>query len=389
MSRQHIVLLALLLVACTDPISAPDAAPGTQRVVALSSSSFSPIHWGLDRIDQTNLPLSASAYYQASRGAGVRIYILDSGIWAIHPELIGRVTLGVDLTGGDGSDCYGHGTGVASLAAGTTTGVAPEAQIINVRFSGCTGTASTADVVAAIQWVQNNVVHPAVALLTWTDPIQPNDPMTAAVESAVAAGVPFVLAAGNLASNACNESPAATPSALTVAASTATDTRFSGSNYGACVDLFAPGHQLVAASGTAAYHQSQGTSDASAMVAGAVAILLSTNPTLTPADINTAILGGASSGVLTGLPAGTPNLLLRLPDSIDPPPHNATFATACTNMTCTFTAVEAGLWKIGLVADSGLTASRTFPFSDTYVVRHTVDGNAAEQTVTCNNKKCR
>lgn len=391
--RKTALVFLLAVVACADSATAPNAEPVARRV-ALSSFDLAPVSWGLDRIDQNDLPLSQTGYYNSVRGAGVRIYIVDSGIEMSHPEFEGRATLGVDLTGGDGSDCVNHGTGVASVAAGATTGVAPAALLVNVRFD-CTGDATQAEVIAAINWVTANAVLPAVANISWNEPIVPNDPVIAAVEASIATGIVWVISAGNGSNNACGNSPAAAPNALTVAATSSNDARWTSSDHGPCIDLFAPGHLVATARTGTQYWVTQGTSYSAPAVAGAAALLLSSNPTWTPAQVVSAIVSQATPDKVTNLTwPGTPNLLLRVAASTPPPFADASFTASCLNKVCTLTASQAGIWRIvntqgGGSAHSGTLVVKTFTDPATYHVRHTVAANAEELTIICNTKKCR
>lgn len=420
--RQRLLVL-LAIVACSDPSTAPrttadyivrrvgETGVGARltpaEAVSLQSSgaivtrarrfhpALAPVTWALDRADQNDLPLSGTQYYNSQRGAGVRIYVLGSGVNMAHPEFEGRASLGIDFTGGAGEDCLNHETGVASMAAGATTGIAPEALVINVRFANCFDGAYEAEILAAIDWLRANVVLPAVANLSWGEPAIPSDPVIAAVEAAVADGIVFTTSAGNNLGDACFFSPAAAPNALTAAGSTITDARYTLSNQGPCIDLFAPGHDLTVAASSMAYDGNrQGTSYSAPLIAGAAALLLSVNPTWTPAQVAAAITSSATTGKITGITIpGTPNLLLKVAASQTPPFADASFTTVCQQRTCTFSASQPGIWKIGYTsggaAYSGSTVVHVFPFAATWTVRHTVLSNAVIATIICNNQKCR
>lgn len=274
--------------------------------------------WGLDRTDQTDLPLDSSVTYSDSAGAGTTIYILDSGINAAHTEFTGRLAPGANfmVTPSDANtnDCYGHGTHVAGTAAGTTYGLAKLATIVPVRVLDCGGNGSLETVLGGINWVINNHVSGrAVANLSLGgDAAFPT--LDNAIAALVADGVAVAVAAGNLSTDACNASPARAPAALTVGASTAQDVRAYFSDFGPCVDLFAPGSNVVSAwinSPNATKFES-GTSMAAPHVAGALAVLWTDNPSLTATQVEAVLVATATPGRLSQVGGGSPNLLLHL-----------------------------------------------------------------------------
>ncbi|MGH1539379.1 MAG: S8 family serine peptidase [Arenicella sp.] len=271
--------------------------------------------WGLDRIDQTNLPLN-NVFKPRFDGDHIRIYIIDSGIRASHNEFAGRaVGLGYDFIDNDNTpnDCNGHGTAVAGIAGGNTYGVAKNATIYSVKVLRCDNTGPASAIIAGIDWVRQNAIQPAVANMSIQFP--PYQPVDTAINNAIAAGVTFVVSAGNNAQSACNFSPARVGNAITVAGSTRNDQRYSTSNFGSCVDIFAPGNNIRAPSYTSNTHTSfwTGTSMASPHVAGAAALLLDSNSSLTPAQIKAALIANSTSGVITNPGASTPNRLLYVP----------------------------------------------------------------------------
>jgi aqualysin 1 len=267
---------------------------------------------GLDRIDQRLLPLSAT-YAYAADGAGVRVYIIDTGINFGHIDFGGRAVLGTDVswfTTPDGVDCNGHGTHVAGTIGGTTYGVAKKVQLYAVRVLDCAGVGNIFTVLDGVEWVTRNRVLPAVANMSLGSGYSPAT--NQAVSNSIAAGVVYAVAAGNNAADACNYSPSSIYQALTVAASDQSDVFASFSNSGYCVDMEAPGVGITSdwIGSNNATNTISGTSMASPHVAGAAALYLSTNPGAGPYQVELALTGNATGGVLTSVPAGTQNRLL-------------------------------------------------------------------------------
>ena len=277
--------------------------------------------WGLDRIDQRNLPLDDS-YSPQFDGTGVHVYIIDTGVNASHVEFSGRMGNGYDAIDNDSTpqDCNGHGTHVAGTAGGTTYGVAKNVTIHGVRVLDCGGSGSTAGVIAGVDWVANNHISPAVANMSLGGGA--STALDNAVNNAVAAGVFMAVAAGNENQNACNVSPARAADAYTVGSTTSSDVRSSFSNFGTCVDIFAPGSSIQSAwyTSNTATNTISGTSMASPHVAGAAALLLDENGSLTPAQIASTLTSNATSNVLSSLGSGSPNLLLYTEGGGTPPP---------------------------------------------------------------------
>lgn len=275
------------------------------RIVATQTNAT----WGLDRIDQRDRPLNGTYVYNRT-GAGVNAYIIDTGIRTSHTDFGGRASNVFDAFGGNGQDCNGHGTHVAGTVGGTTWGVAKAVRLYGVRVLNCQGNGSVSGVIAGVDWVTSNHQKPAVANMSLGGGI--STALDNAVRNSIAAGVTYVIAAGNESVNACNVSPARVGEALTVGSTTSSDTRSSFSNYGSCLDLFAPGSSIRSAWHTSntATATISGTSMAAPHVAGVAALYLEANPSASPAQVNAAIVNNSSTGKLSGIGSGSPNRLL-------------------------------------------------------------------------------
>lgn len=271
--------------------------------------------WGLDRIDQSALPLSGSYSYVDS-GSGVTAYIIDTGIRSSHSQFSGRMVAGFSaINDGRGTeDCNGHGTHVAGTVGGSTHGVAKSVTLVPVRVLDCTGSGTWSGVVAGLDWVAaNHVSGPAVANMSLGGGI--SSTVDAAVQNVINDGVLVAVAAGNSSADACNTSPARVPGAVTVGATSSIDVQASYSNFGICLDLYAPGSSITSAyytSDTATATMS-GTSMASPHVAGVAAVLLGRYPNLTVAEATSTLITNATTGVVTSIGAGSPNRLLYSP----------------------------------------------------------------------------
>jgi subtilisin family serine protease len=276
--------------------------------------------WGIDRIDQRDLPLN-STYNYTPTGSGVRAYIIDTGINTGHTQFGGRASIAWDGIGDGNQDCNGHGTHVSGTVGSSTYGVAKGVTLIGVRVFGCGNTGDNATIVAGINWTAANAVKPAVANMslgggasTATD---------AAVNGLINAGVVAVVAAGNDGLDACNYSPARVPNAITVGSTTSTDARSSFSNYGTCVDVFAPGSSILSTwiGSTSATNTISGTSMASPHVAGVAALYLQGNTTATPATVANAIITTSTANKVTSAGTGSPNRLVYslLTGTVTPP----------------------------------------------------------------------
>ncbi|MEU7736197.1 S8 family peptidase [Streptomyces griseus] len=283
-----------------------------QKVHATATQTNAP--WGLDRIDQPNLPLNGTFTYPDSAGANTTVYVLDTGVRITHQDIAGRASNGYDFVDNDNvaQDGNGHGTHVATTAAGTVYGVAKKAKIVAVRVLNNSGSGTTAGVIAGVDWITANHVASSVANVSLGG--GPSTALDNAVRQSIASGVTYSIAAGNSNAPASGFSPARVETALTVGATTRTDARATYSNHGPLVDLFAPGSDITAgwATSDTATYTGNGTSFAAPHVAGAAAVYLTNHPGSSPAAVGTALVNGATSNVLTGVGTGSPNKLLRL-----------------------------------------------------------------------------
>lgn len=313
--------------------------------------------WGLDRIDQRDLPLDGSYNYSFS-GNNVTAYIIDTGVAINHNEFGGRASHGWDFVDNDSdaTDCNGHGTHVAGTVAGNSYGVAKNANVVGVRVLGCTGSGSNSGVIAGINWVANNATGPSVANMslgggasTATD---------TAVNNAVAQGITFVVAAGNDNANACNYSPARAANAITVGSTANNDGRSSFSNYGNCLDIYAPGSGIKSAwyNSSNATKTISGTSMASPHVAGVAALILQENPAFTPGQIANELSSRSTKNKVSDAKSGSPNELLYSLDGgviVDPDPTVVELSNGVT-VTSSGTAGDENLFKFAIPA--GVTA---------------------------------
>ncbi|MFD5076226.1 S8 family serine peptidase [Streptomyces sp. NPDC058371] len=292
------------------------------RTFHIAATQTNPPSWGLDRIDQKNLPLDSKYTYPDSAGQGVTAYIVDTGVRITHSDFGGRASYGYDAIDNDNTaqDGHGHGTHVAGTVAGTLHGVAKKAKIVAVRVLDNSGSGTTAQVVAGIDWVAQNHSGPSVANMSLGGGA--DSALDTAVRNAIASGVTFAVAAGNDNANASNYSPARVSEAITVGSTTSTDARSSFSNFGTVLDIFAPGSSITSSWNTSdtATNTISGTSMATPHVTGAAALYLADHPGSTPAQVASGLVAAASTGVVTGPGTGSPNRLLNVGGGTTTPP---------------------------------------------------------------------
>jgi hypothetical protein len=362
-----------------------------QVVEAVATQS--PATWGIDRSDQRDLPLSGS-YTYTQTGQGVNAYVIDTGLRATHQEFAGRIGNGFTAVndGRGTSDCNGHGTHVAGTVGGSTYGIAKQVTIHAVRVLNCQGSGTTTGVIAGVDWVTQNHVDPAVANMSLGG--SASTALDQAVANSIAAGVSYAIAAGNSNANACSSSPARVAAANTVGATTSSDVRSSFSNYGTCVDLFAPGSSITSAwySSDTATNTISGTSMASPHVAGALALYLQTNPSASPATASQALAAAATPNKVGSAGTGSPNRLLytlfggSAPGDTTAPTTSITSpangATVSGTVTVSASASDAGgVTRVEVYADGGLVGSdTTAPYQVAWNTASVANGNHALQT---------
>jgi len=348
--------------------------------------------WGLDRIDQQALPLDAIYNYETTAD-NVTAYILDTGINYSHNDFSGRASFGFDAFGGDGDDCTGHGTHVAGTVGGDTWGVAKNVNLVAVRVLDCNGSGTYSGVIAGVDWVTANASGPSVANMSLGGGFSSS--LNTAVKNSVEAGIIYSVSAGNSSADACNYSPASTSEAITVGSTSSSDARSSFSNYGSCVDIFAPGSSITSAgiSSDTATSTKSGTSMSAPHVAGAAALYLQNNASATPADVYTALFNNSTKNIVTNSNTENNHLLYTIFGSNDggtdpePDPNaapTADFTFSATDLSVDFTStstdsdgsISSYSWAFGDGNSSTSTnPSHTYSSEGTYSVSLTVTDN--------------
>jgi subtilisin family serine protease len=347
-------------------------------VTATGTQSSAP--WGLDRIDQRSRPLNSTYTYNRT-GAGVTLYVLDTGIRTSHSDFGGRASVGYDAIGDGwyGQDCHGHGTHVAGTAGGSTYGAAKGVALVSVRVLDCYGNGTWSGVIAGVDWVTANRATYSVANMSLGGGA--NTAVDQAVQNSINAGVTYVVAAGNNNAPACNYSPARVSAALTVGSVNSSDARASTSNYGSCLDLFAPGVNITSTWSTGDYatHTISGTSMASPHVAGVAAMYLEFNPGAQPVDVAYAINDMSSKNYVTSAGSYSPNRLLYsafIPAPYNPPPAGST--PLSVSLSC-----DQYAGSCAASASGGSGTGYSFTWYNAY--EYSDDGGYSEASVYCPN----
>jgi subtilisin family serine protease len=359
----------------------PDVAYVQQnQTIRLSATQLNPPSWGLDRIDQRDLPLDNS-YTYSTIASNVHAYVIDTGIRRTHTDLGGRAITGIDevTPGGTADDCNGHGTHVSGTIGGTSYGVAKGVTLVAVRVLDCSGSGTTAGVAAGVDWVTVNAIKPAVANMSLGGSADPT--LDSAVANSIASGVTYGIAAGNSSADACTFSPARVSTAITVGATDISDNRASFSNFGTCVHIFAPGVNITSAWNTndTATNTISGTSMATPHVVGAAALILAANPAWTPSQVRSNMVASATPNKVVNPGSGSPNLLLYTGPTTPPPPpptNDFSIAVSPTSGSTTpggsviatvSTTLTVGAAQTIALSASGMPAAVTVTFNPTSV----------------------
>jgi subtilisin family serine protease len=358
----------------------PSVAYVEQSHLMTISDTQAPVpSWGLDRIDQRALPLNNS-YTYPTVASTVRAYIIDTGIRFTHTDFGGRAVSGFDaIDGGTADDCHGHGSHVSGTTGGTSFGVAKGVALVGVRVLDCTGSGTTAQVVAGIDFVTGDHDPGELAVANMSLGGGIDTALDNAVTNSIADGVTYAIAAGNSNANACNFSPARAPNAITVGATDMTDVRASFSNFGTCLDIFAPGVNITSAWMTSdtATNTISGTSMATPHVAGAAALILAQNPSFTPQQVrDKMVVTDATNGAVISPGTGSPNKLLFVDNGGAPPandfsisvsPASGSTAPGGSVSATVSTATTSGSPQTVNLSASGLPSGATATFSPSSV----------------------
>ncbi|SDJ06109.1 Proprotein convertase P-domain-containing protein [Lentzea albidocapillata subsp. violacea] len=340
--------------------------------------------WGLDRVDQANLPLDKKFTYPSGGASNVTVYVTDTGIKTSIADFEGRASVGADFIedGQNGQDCSGHGTHVAGTVGSRTYGVAKKAKLVSVRMLGasCGNSGPDSAGVKAIEWVTANAQKPAVVNASWT--FDTADIGNDAIAGMISSGVQMAAASGNSSTNACSTGPAKIASLITVNATSTNDARASFSNFGSCTDIFAPGDGITSLGLNGGATNMSGTSMASPHVAGVAALYLSANPSASPQALRDALVNNATDGKVTNPGTGSPNKLLYSgfigggPDQVCGPGTNGDDVS----IPDTGTAVSSSVTISGCTGNS--TASATVKVD----INHTYTGDLAIDLVSPSGK---